>query len=150
MKISSTFRVFAFLMAVLIFSMPVVTLAQQNSIEAEARTQAIADAKNDANRTTWFMYGCFLNVIGVVIARTNMTPVPAGRFVGKSSRYIAAYTSIYRAKRTEIQVKSAGLGCILAFVVGSVLCVLAINDMLNDLSGSGSGSSGGSWCSPFF
>ena len=142
MKISLTFRVFAFLMAVLIFSMPFVTLAQQNSIETEAKAQAIADAKNDANKTAWFMTGCFLNVIGVVIARTNMTPVPAGRFVGKSSRYIAAYTSIYQAKRVEIQVESALQGCIL----GCLGCLLGLL-----VAGSSSGGGGGgSWCSPFF
>ena len=108
-------------MAVLIFSMPFVTLAQQNSIETEAKAQAIADAKNDANKTAWFMTGCFLNVIGVVIARTNMTPVPAGRFVGKSSRYIAAYTSIYQAKRVEIQVEIGTIkGCILGLLLGCI------------------------------
>ena len=145
MKISSTFRVFAFLMAVLIFSMPFVSHTQQHPIEAEAKAQAIADAENDANRTTWFTIGCFLNIIGIYHARTNMTPVPAGRLVGKPPTYIVAYTSAYQAKQTEIQVKSAALGCILGFVVCSVACVFAI-DGINDLRG---WTSGGGWCSPF-
>ena len=154
MKISLTFRVFAFLMAVLMFSTPFISYAQQNPVEAEAKVeeeakaQAIADAENDANKEAWFMAGCFLNIIGVFIARTNRTPVPASRLVGKSSRYIVAYTSSYREKRTEIQVKSAALGCILGFVVCSVACVLAINEIRNDLRGGTIGGSSG-WCSPF-
>ena len=44
MKIRSTFHVLALLMAVLIFSMPVVTFAQQAAAEAEQR-KAIADTE---------------------------------------------------------------------------------------------------------
>ena len=140
MKISLTFRVFAFLMAVLIFSMPFVTFAQQNSIEAEAKARAIADAENDVNKTTWFMTGCFLNIIGVVIAQSNKAPPPAGRLVGKSSRYIAAYTSSYQAKRAEIQENSAVGGCVLSSL-GCLMCLLVVGGS----SGGGSG-----WCGPFF
>ena len=127
MKISSTFCVLFFLMALLIFSKSTVALAQQNPIdaeaevEAEARAQAIADAENDAHKTTWFMAGCFLNVIGVVIANTGKVPVPAGRLVGKSPAYVAAYTSSYQARLTQIQSQSAGWGCAL----GTLGCLVA-------------------------
>ena len=125
MKIDSAFRVFDFFMAVLIFSMPVIIIAQQNptetkaEIETEAKVQALIDAENDANKTVWFMRGCFLNIFGVALARRTKAPVPAGRLMGKSLTYIVAYTSAYQTRRSEIQVESTLLGCIL----GPLCCV---------------------------
>ena len=143
-------------MAVLIFSMPVVTLALQNPIEAEvkveaeARAQAIADAENDTNKAGWFMAGCFLNILGVVMARTTKAPVPAERLVGKSLTYIVAYTSAYHAKRTEIQA-AAAWGGVAACVVGCLVWVylLGESDGATSTSSSGNGG-GGSWCGSFF
>ena len=94
-------------MVVLIFSMPVITFAQQNpietkaEIETEAKLQALIDAENDANKTVWFMRGCFLNILGVALARRTKAPVPAGRLVGKPLTYVVAYTSAYQTRRTE-------------------------------------------------
>jgi hypothetical protein len=148
MKISSTFRVFAFLMALLISSMPFVSYAQQKpietktQIEAEARAQAIVDAEIYANKTAWFMAGCFLSILGVAIAKVRKVPVPAERLVGKSPVYVAAYTSIYQAKRTEIQTGWALLGC--AVIPLALLgCVVAIATAAERAGG-------GSWCGPFF
>lgn len=158
MKINSTFRVLAFLMVVLISSAPFVSYAQQKpietktQIEAEAKAQAIADAENDANKTGWFMAGCFLNIIGVVMARTTKAPVPAGRLVGKSLTYIVAYTSAYQAKRTEIQTSAAWGGCV-ACVVGCLVWVYLLVETIDDggtvTTSSGSGGDGslfGGWC----
>ena len=151
MKIDSTFRVFAFLMAVLIFSMPVINFAQQNpietkaKIEAEARAQAIADAENDANKTAWFMTGCFLNILGVAMARTTKAPVPAGRLVGKSLTYTVAYTSAYQAKQTKIQAQSALSGCLVGCVAALILVSTAIDDSSSGISSSGGGFFG-NWC----
>ena len=148
MKINSTFRVFAFLMAVLIFSMPVINFAQQNpietkaEIEAEARAQAIADAENDTNKSNWFMAGCFLSILGVAIASMSKAPVPAERLIGKSPAYVAAYTSSYQAKQTEIQTNWALGGC--AVIPLAILgCIVAL---IIEVDRSG----GGSWCGPFF
>ena len=133
-KMSSTFRVFAFFMAVLIFSMPVINFAQQNpietkaQIEAEARAQAIADAENDAHKKTWFMAGCFLNLIGVVIANKSKAPVPAERLVGKSPAYVAAYTSSYQARLTQVRNQYAQWGCAL----GTLGYLSAFNAIRND------------------
>lgn len=144
-------------MAVLIFSMPVINFAQQNpietkaKIEAEARAQAITDAKNDANKTGWFMAGCFLNIIGVFMARTTKAPVPAERLVGKSLTYIVAYTSAYQAKRTEIQT-AAAWGGVAACVVGCLVWVYLLVETIDDgtvTTSSGSGGDGslfGGWC----
>ena len=48
-------------MAVLTFGMPFVTLAQQNSVEAQIRTDAAADANKDVNKPLWFGTGCLIS-----------------------------------------------------------------------------------------
>ena len=68
MKLNSTFRVFAFFMAVLTFSLPFVAAAQQNS-EAEqavsdagqAMIEAEVDANKDVNKPLWFGTGCLIS-----------------------------------------------------------------------------------------
>ena len=145
MKINSTFRAFAFLMALLIFSMPVAPRAQQNSIEtaakiqAEARAQGIADAENDTNKTNWFMAGCFLSILGVAIASVSKAPVPVERLISKSPAYVEAYTSSYQAKQTENQTRQALRACAILAILGCIVLVIVLED-----SGSGS------WCGPFF
>ena len=132
-------------MALLVFSMPVVTLALQNPIEAkakveaEARAQAIVDAENDTNKTNWFMAGCFLSVLGIAIASVSKAPVSAERLIGKSPAYVAAYTSSYQAKQNEIQTKWALRGC--AVMPLAILgCVVGLAIGLDKGSGS--------WCGP--
>lgn len=115
MKISPTSQVFVFFFAMLTFGIPAVTLAQQTPIEVIAKKKARVDAANDVNKTSWFRMGCFLNILGVVIAELYAAPVPADRLVGKSPVYVIAYTSNYRARRTEIQTESAMKG----FITGS-------------------------------
>ena len=147
-KIGLTFRVLSFLMAVLIFSMPVITCALQNpietqaEIEAEARVRAIADAENDTNKANWFMAGCFLSVLGVAIANVSGASVPSERLIGKSPAYVVAYTSSYQAKRNEVQVTWALRGCAV-IPLAIVGCVVGL---VIGLRGGG----GGSWCGPFF
>ncbi|MDE0401759.1 MAG: hypothetical protein OYL97_10825 [Candidatus Poribacteria bacterium] len=157
MNRDSTFHVLVFLMAVLIFSMPFTTLAQQqqNPVEAEvsvntilkmpgteeAKAQAIADAEKDTDKTSWFMAGCFLNILGIVAAQIRTPPVPADRLVGKSPEYVAVYTLSYQAKRTQLQAQSALWGCL----TGVGICV-GVLVMASTNSGGGGG---GSWCSPF-
>ncbi|MCY4553371.1 MAG: hypothetical protein OXC79_06840, partial [Candidatus Poribacteria bacterium] len=64
MKISSTFDISVLFMAVLMFSIPLVTLAQQNSGQADAiaaEADAEADANKDVNKPLWFGTGCLLS-----------------------------------------------------------------------------------------
>ena len=61
MKINATFHVLVFLMAGLIFSMPFVTMAQQNFVQAEAVTAAEADANKDVSKLLCFSAGCVLS-----------------------------------------------------------------------------------------
>ena len=85
MKMRSTFQASVFLMAVLVFSMPVVTLAQQNAeipvskatIEPD-KLQAIvatakADAERDVNEVIWFA-GSFLgSAVGGLVVVSSCT-----------------------------------------------------------------------------
>ena len=140
MKINSTFHVLVFLMAVLIFSMPFVTFAQQHSVQAEAITAAEQDANKDVNKFLWFGVGCILSGLfflsepfGYIVPPSGIvgtyfyrpTPPPS-RLIGKSPEYVAAYTSAYQAKRGNIQALWASAGClgggltIVAVVVGTL------------------------------
>ncbi len=80
MKANLKFRsqFLAFFMAVLIFSIPFITLAQQNSVEAQAKMAAERDAETDLNRWAWYIYG-FACCLGV-----GLTTV-AGAAIGSTS-----------------------------------------------------------------
>ena len=138
MKIHSTFHVLVLFMAVLIFSMPFVTLAQQNSGQAEAMITAEQDANKDVNKPFWVGAGCLLSgaslflptpfeyimppagAIGTYFYRP--APPPA-RLIGKSPEYITAYTSVYQLKRGDIQARWTSVGCL---VIGAVVVNLRV------------------------
>ena len=52
------------LMAMLIFSIPFITLAQQKSVEVQAKMAAERDAKADVNRLLWTGAGCLSACLG--------------------------------------------------------------------------------------
>ena len=110
-KLKNPFQILAFLMAVLAFSMPFVTFAQQNSLQAEAIAAAERDAQNDINKGLWFLGGCFGGVIGVIIAYGIEPSPPATRLLGKSPEYVAFYTQAYAEKANKLQTNSALGGC---------------------------------------
>ena len=113
MKITSTFHVSVLLVAVLTFSMPFVTFAQQAAVQAE-QTKAIADAERDAaarvNKTLWFSVGCLTTVIGTVLAYSLPPTPPAEQLIGKSPEYVNFYTQAYQAKAKSLQGRSALIG----------------------------------------
>ena len=111
MKMRSTFHVWVLVMTGLTFSMPLVTLAQQASVQAEAVAAGEKDAEAEVNKTLWFAAGCFLTVLGVVGAYVIEPSPPASRLLGKSPEYVAFYTDAYKAKARNIQVRPALIGC---------------------------------------
>ena len=124
MKISSTFHVLALLMTVLTFSMPFVTLAQQN-LQAEAIIDAQRDAQNDVNKSLWFLGGCLGGVIGVIVAY-GVEPAPsATRLLGKSPEYVAFYTDAYKENAKKLQANNAMMGCVVN-AVATVVYVMAV------------------------
>lgn len=140
MKISSIFHVLVFFMVLLIFSMPLVSRAQENSVQTEAMTAAVADANKSVNKLLWFgggcllagvslvTYGivdssdtffssfsdgiCLLPVVGLVGAYFYQ-PVPQPYLlIGKSPEYIAAYIVAYQLEKGLIQAQWASAGCL--------------------------------------
>ena len=109
--------------------MPLVSRAQENSVQVEAMTAAESDANQSVNRLLWFgggcllagtslvTYGiveasdtfssfsngvCLLPVVGIV-ATYFYQPVPQpSLLIGKSPEYITAYTEAYKSKRARI------------------------------------------------
>ncbi len=110
-KLKNSFQILALLMAGLTFSMPFVTFAQQNSLQAEAIVAAERDAQADVNKGLWFLGGCFGNVVGVIIAYAVEPTPPATKLLGKSPEYVAFYTYAYREKAKSLQANSAWTGC---------------------------------------
>lgn len=140
MKINSTFHVFVFLMAVLTFGMPFITLAQQNSVEAQAIVDAATvDANKDVNKPLWFGTGCLLSgltffplpgwyslllpPVGLAGTYFYQPDPPLSRLMGKSPEYVDVYTSTYKSKRGNIQARWASAGCISGCVVVGGLVV---------------------------
>ena len=124
MRTGSTFHVTVFFIIVLVFSMPFVAFAQQNSELAAAKAAAEQDAKANVNQRAWGVVGFLCMSPAVIVALTMQPPPPASRFVGKSPEYIRIYTRTYKAKVGNLQTGPALLGCLggtLAFSMFSLV-----------------------------
>ena len=136
MKTISIFHALVFFMAVLIFSMPFVTVAQQISVPAEAIAAAEADANKDVSKPLWFGAGCvlfglfflspgpygyLLPPVGLIGSYFYQPAPPPLQLIGKSPEYIAAYISAYQSKRGNIQAQWASAGCL-----GGCLAVVTV------------------------
>ena len=150
MKINSTFHVLALLVAVLIFSMPVATLAQENlnrieskdvihqiSVDVLAKTTAERDAEADTKRIVWvggnfvlgIVGGCLLGSVGLLGAYIYEPSPPVSRLLGKSPEYIMFYTDAYKAKARDLQLKYASIGCISGSVVAGGITFLYLYNL---------------------
>ena len=139
MRMISLFHTLVFMVTVLTFSVPFVTLAQQNALQAEAIADAEKDAAIDVDTTRWFWGGCF----GGVGALTQIEPSPpASRLIGKSPEYTAYYTDAYKAKASELQSSAFRKGCVTGGVLNVGCGIIGMIMITNDDSGySSSGSS---------
>ena len=111
-------------MAVLTFSMPLVTLAQQGSVHAEAIRAAEADAEATVNKPLWFAVGCLFTGLGTIVAYVMEPSPPASRLMGKSPEYVAFYTDAYKSKAKSIQGRTALTGCGITLGVYAAYIVL--------------------------
>ena len=111
----SLFHTLVFMVTVLTFSMPFVTLAQQNALQAKAIADAEKDAAIHVDTTRWFWRGCFGGV--GALTQIYQPSLPALRLLGKSPEYTAYYTDAYKAKATELQSSAVKKGCITAGAV---------------------------------
>ena len=136
MKIDTTFHVLVFFMAVLTFSMPFITIAQEDQWKLEARVAAERDAAADTNQLLWiggnFLLGlaggCVLGSVGLLGAGLYEPSPPAERLIGKSPEYVLIYADAYQEKVKRIQVSSALIGCL----GGSVISGCVVASYLND------------------
>ena len=130
-KISAAFRVLISFIAMLTFSTPFVTMAQQNFVQAEAATVAEADVNKDVSKLLCFSAGCVLSAVfflpspygyllppvGIIGSYSYRPVPPPSRLIGKSPEYISAYTTTYKSKRGNIQVRWTSAGCLSGCVV---------------------------------
>ncbi len=132
MKIYSMFHVLTLLIVCLTFSMPLLTLAQENAVEPalSEQAQAIQDAERDANanvnRPMWFMFGCLFSGIGLLAPYFYQQPPPAAALLGKSSTYVAYYTDTYKRKTQNLQFAAAGTGCVLGALTTGCFFVISV------------------------
>ena len=118
-------QILALLTAMLTFSMPFVTFAQQN-LQMEAIVAAERDAQNDVNKGLWFVGGCLGGVVGVIVAYAVEPAPPATRLLGKSPEYVAFYTDAYTEKAKTLQANSALGGCIVNGLATVVFVMAAV------------------------
>ena len=114
MKLNSTFHVLVFFIAILTFSLPFGTLAQQNFVPAEVVAAAETDANKDVSKPLWFgtgcllsglvfvplpsWYSCLLPPMGLTGTYFYQPDPPVSRLIGKSPEYVDIYTSAYKSK----------------------------------------------------
>ena len=125
-------QILSLVMAILIFSMPFVALAQQN-LRAEAMIAAERDARNDVNTGLWFLGGCLGGVIGLVVAYAVEPSPPATRLLGKSPEYVAFYTDAYTETAKNRQVNSAVGGCVVNAIATAVYVVAVLAALEDDV-----------------
>ena len=149
MKRHSTFHILALLTAVLVFSTPLVTLAQQNAEVPASKTTteveklgvieaAKADAKSDLDNTQrilWFLGGVGCGVCTVGAAAVSNPNPPMHRLLGKSPEYVAIYANTYTKQMRTSRFGLASAGCL----VSTALYGLIILNDSSSYSGSGSG-----------
>ena len=114
-----SFKIYALSVVLLMFSMPIVTLAQID-FHMEARVAAERDAEADTSQLLWIggtfclaaVGGCLLGSVGLLGALIYDPPVPSYRLLGKSPEYVMFYTQAYKEKVENLQVRSSFLGCL--------------------------------------
>lgn len=116
-------KTFSFIMALLLFTMPLLTLAQQTDDAAQAIADATRDAKL-ADTQIWGAAGCFLGVTGMLIAYAVTPTVPPEKLLGKTPEYVAYYTSTYQKLVKKDRTTRATVGC--AIGTGTAVVVWTI------------------------
>lgn len=120
----------------MLFSMPFVSLAQQNTIQAQAIADAEQDVSMDVNGTLWFLGGCLGNITVIIIANVIEPTPPASRLLGKSPEYIAVYSDTYKTKAKNLQTSRALAGCLTGTAVTCVGYSFLIIATINESSSS--------------
>ena len=131
-------------MIALIFSQPFIVLAQQDSVEIQAKTDAKRDAETDVNKLFWtgaglvYLCGCLCLTLDNILSGGSspssslkdpidfmpITPRPK-RLIGKSPEYVGFYTKSYKMEVKELRAKwaliGAGTGCLIGCIMAVVI-----------------------------
>ena len=128
MQITFHFKLLVLFMIVLMFNMPFIVLAQQESIRTQAESDAERDVKARVNKNVWRIFGCVGGLITVAGVYLYQPTPPAGALIGKSPEYVAFYTDKYIQDAKELQMASAMEGCIGGACLSASLygCIFAI------------------------
>ena len=118
----SIIRTLSFLMVVMLFTAPFITLAQQTNDAAQAISDAERDAKS-VNTVIWAASGCVFSIFGILLASIHTPTVPAYKLLGKSPEYVEYYTSTYQQSVKNDQIADATLGCLSGGFVAGVGCI---------------------------
>lgn len=102
-------------------SMPIISLDQQNSVQAGAVAAAEEDAK-DVNTIQGHVADVFL--VGGSAERKYAPSLPPGRLLGKSPEYVAFYAAAYSAKAKSLYVERLWIARIVCCAVGLGSCLV--------------------------
>jgi hypothetical protein len=96
---------------------------------AAAAAEGERDAIAESSSAAWFMLGCLLGGIGVIIAFVAEPTPPPARFIGKSPEWIMAYSQAYKSAGRSSQGKSAIFGCLTIAAVFLALVAATASSM---------------------
>lgn len=105
-----------FICALLLVLSATVHAAEMVSEKQTIQSQAITDAKRDAQRVVnsslWLLTGFVGNIIGVGASLTYKQTLPAEALIGKTPEYVAHYTNEFHRETQELQASYATTGCV--------------------------------------
>lgn len=111
----------ALILVLLMIAAPL--LAQQ---EMSEYLQGKMDGEREAKgNNMWFLAGCLLGGVGIIIAYVMEPDVPTQQLVGKSPEYVQGYTEGYKKKAQTKNAMSALYGC-LALGVAYIILYAAV------------------------
>ena len=120
------FRSTSFICILVLLSFTFQRLVQSSEHVSDA-SQAMLDAQQDAlnaDVSAWGWAGGLLGPIGILIAAIYPPTPPVNRMIGKSSEYVAIYTTSYQQHVKGRQTKQAATGCAGAVLVSFFIYLL--------------------------
>lgn len=93
-------------------------------------SQAMADGERDAradlNGGLWFVVGCLVGLVGVVLGYVVEPSPPPARLLGRSPEYVWNYTQAYRHEGKQAQGKRAMTGCAVGTAATAVIYLVLL------------------------
>jgi hypothetical protein len=101
---------------------------------AAGTARGTLDAEADTSGALWFLAGCGLGVIGILIAYVAEPTPPVARIMGKSPEYVMAYTAAYKTAGKSVQGRQALYGCIVGTAVAVAIYLVLVAAVLHEAS----------------